>query len=230
MLSHRSSEKEILDLGPGHYTSAEFTHCQKILFRINQLLGIFHDTVNLLKKLPGTISVLDVGCGAGLFILNLGLKFPQMKFHGIDISGEAITMAEDEKSRFGAESNNVTFELLTQPVLHYDENSFDVILATLVCHHLSNEELVVFFQQALHAASNQVIINDLHRHAISYWFFRIFSPILFRDRLITNDGLISVKRSFTRKELETLLEKASIHHYQIKWCFPFRWRVVIWKK
>lgn len=230
MLRNRSSEKEILDLGPGYYTLAEFKHCQKMLFRVNQLLGCFHGTVRLLKKLPGTTSIMDIGCGAGLFILHLSRLFPDMKFHGVDISTEAIAMAIDEKSKFSSDTQNVRFEQLLQPVLNYEENSIDVILATMVCHHMSDQEFVMFLKQAEHTARNKIIINDLHRHSIAYWFYYIFSPILFNDRLITHDGLISIRRGFTHKELKILLDQANIRHYKIKWCFPFRWRVIIWKK
>ena len=230
MFRSRSSENEILDLGPEHYTPAEFKHCQKMLFRVNQLLGYFHGTVKLLKKLPVTASVLDVGCGAGLFILHLSRRFPNMKFHGVDISAEAIDMAIQEKSEFSSDTQHVSFERLSKPVLNYQENSMDVILDNMVCHHMSDEEIVLFFQQAEHIAKNKIIINDLHRHSIAYWFYNIFSPILFRDRLITHDGLISIRRGFIRKELKALLDQANIRYYQIKWCFPFRWRVIIWKK
>lgn len=230
MFRSRSSESEILDLGPGHYTPAEFTHCQKMLFRVNQFLGCFHETVKLLKKLPGTARVLDVGCGAGLFILHLGRRFPKMTFHGVDISTDAIAMAIDEKSKFNSDTQHVSFELLSQPVLHYPENSMDVILANMVCHHMSDEEMLLFLQQATKIAKVEIIINDLHRHAIAYWFYYLFSPILFKDKIITHDGLISIRRGFIRKELKALLDQANIQHYQIKWCFPFRWRVIIWKK
>lgn len=230
MLRRRSSEQEILDLGPGYYTPAEFTHCQKMLFRVNQLLGCFHGTVKLFKKLPLTTSIMDVGCGAGLFILHLSRLFPNMKFHGVDISAEAIAMALDEKYKFSTDTKNVTFEQLPQPELSYNESSVDVILANMVCHHMSDQEFILFLQQAEHVVKNQIIINDLHRHTIAYCFYYIFSPIIFRDRLITHDGLISIKRGFIRKELKALLDQANIRHYQIKWCFPFRWRVIIWKK
>jgi len=230
VLKQRSSEKEILDLGPDHYTPAEFKHCQKMLFRVNQLLGCFNGTVKQLKNLPVTSNIMDIGCGAGLFILHLSRRFPNMTFHGVDISEEAIAMANNEKSKFASATHNVTFEHLAEPALKYEENSVDVILATMVCHHMSDQDLIQFFRQAERTAKNKVIINDLHRQSIAYWFYYIFSPILFNDRLITHDGLISIRRGFIRKELKSLLEQANIRHYHIKWCFPFRWRVIIWKK
>ena len=72
-----------------------------------------------------------------------------------------------------------------------------------------------------------MIIHDLHRHYVAYWFYKLFSPILFRNRLITHDGLISIKRGFTRKEWHSALNKAGLTNYTLKWCFPFRWQLIL---
>ena len=41
MLTQRSEEKELLDLGPDYYTPQEFVHCQKMLFRGKQIIWFF---------------------------------------------------------------------------------------------------------------------------------------------------------------------------------------------
>jgi len=102
-----------------------------------------------------------------------------------------------------------------------------VILVTLVCHHLSDDQLVIFLKQAYINARQAIIINDLHRHRLSQWLYACLSPILFQNRLITHDGIISIKRGFIRSEWERLLKKADIPHYQIKWQFPFRWSILL---
>ena len=225
----RSQEKEILDLGPGHYTPAEFTHSQKMLYRVNWLLGCLRKTVGLIKRYTGKLTLLDVGCGGGLITLYLGRRFPEMQCTGIDIAADAIQMAEQEKQLAGKAAASVSFQL-TQPALDYPENHFDIVLANMVCHHLTDAELVVFFQQAVRTARRLVILNDLHRSAIAYWFFRITSPVLFRDKIITHDGLLSIRRSFMREDWERLLKEAGVENYKITWCFPFWWQVVISKK
>lgn len=224
MLTQRSQEKEILDLGPGNYTPEEFIHCQKMLFRVNQRLGCLRETSKYLKTCTPNISLLDVGCGGGLFLLELARRFPEMHCTGIDIAAEAIQMADHELELSGL--HNVSFQL-TQPTLDYPEDYFDVIVVNMVCHHLSDEELVTFLRQARKIAHQQVIINDLHRSAWSYWFFKVFSPVMYRDRIITNDGLVSIKRGFLREDWEVLLKEAGINEYKITWKFPFWWQVVI---
>lgn len=231
MLQHRSQEKELLDLGADHYTSKEYEHCMRMLFRVNQLFGYFYSTVKILKSLPKKITLLDIGCGGGLFLLHLSQYFPSMQFKGIDISTEAINLANKDlltwkKSR---EIHNVSFQLQDQSNLALVENSVDVVLTTLVCHHLSDDELIDFLKNTLNGSRIMVIIHDLHRHIMAQWLFACLSPLLFRNRLITHDGLISIRRGFIRSEWQTLLKKAGIHHYKLTWCFPFRWRLILCK-
>jgi 2-polyprenyl-3-methyl-5-hydroxy-6-metoxy-1,4-benzoquinol methylase len=228
MLTSRSQEKEILDLGPDYYTQEEFDHCQKMLFKVNFLLGFFRTTIRTLKKLSYCNKVVDIGCGGGIFLLQLSRYFPDTDFIGVDISHDAILVAKRNLEGW----KNISPEVKVS--FAHDEKcgltKSDVILATLVCHHMSDAELVVFLQQAWNATTNIVLINDLQRHWFAEFIYRWISPVLFRNRLITHDGLISIRRGFTRKEWERLLAKAKIKNYQIKWCFPFRWRVLIWKK
>ncbi|MDR3492274.1 MAG: methyltransferase domain-containing protein [Gammaproteobacteria bacterium] len=224
MFAQRSEEKEILDLGLGYYTQIEYEACMKKLFVVNQFFGFFYSTRSLLKKFTNLTSIADIGCGSGLFLLNLSQYFPEVKMHGIDISAEAIDLANSLKSNY---SDNVNFNL--QELSTLEPESVDVVISTLVCHHLSHDELVKFFNQTFSAAKQAVIINDLHRHKLAYFFYKIMSPI-FRNKLIYHDGLISIRRGFTRKELQLILQSTSIKNYQIKWCFPFRWRIILWKK
>lgn len=226
-MKERSKEKELMDKGPAFYTPEEYADCLKILFKVNKLMGFFNSTVQLLKQFPNNASLLDIGCGGGLFLLHLSRYYPSMKMLGMDVSETAIDQARNEISRL--KKSNVEFQLQNQLALDLLPNSVDIVLVTLVCHHIDDEELIGFLQNAWHAARNAVIINDLHRHRLAYWFYKKISPILFRNRLITHDGLVSIQRSFTRAELHHLLKQAGISHYEIKWGFPFRWQVVLWK-
>jgi hypothetical protein len=47
--------------------------------------------------------------------------------------------------------------------------------------------------------------------------------------MVKHDSKLSVLRSFTRKELQTLLAQMGIKKYSIKWMWAFRWQVIIYK-
>jgi 2-polyprenyl-3-methyl-5-hydroxy-6-metoxy-1,4-benzoquinol methylase len=223
----RSKEKEWMDLGASFYTAQEYADCLRILFRVNRMLGFFKSTIKILKQFPNDSSLIDVGCGGGLFLLNLSKYFPQMKLTGIDVSEAAIEIAKRQAKN---NQDNPAFQLQPQMEPNLSKDSVDIVLVTLVCHHMDDEDLPGFLQNAWQAARKAVIINDLHRHVLAYSVYKMISPLLFRNRLITHDGLISIQRSFKRDELKNILKRANITHYEIKWGFPFRWRVILWKK
>ncbi|KTC90325.1 methyltransferase domain-containing protein [Fluoribacter dumoffii] len=230
-LKIRSKEKEIIDLGPNFYTPHEYVQSLKKLFKINQWMGIFKNTVNLLKLYPPTSIVMDVGCGGGLFLLNLSKYYSKMHMIGVDISAEAVALAENELQEWRQQNKetSIVFKVQHQPELEMAANSVDIILLNLVCHHLDDEELIALLIKSHEISRKAIIINDLHRNSIAYLFYKIISPLLFNNRLITHDGLLSIQKSFTRKELKYFLEKACIKNYQIKWHFPFWWSILIRK-
>ena len=227
----RSTQKELIDLGPDFYTPEEYTQCMQKLFRVNRLLGFFRSTRKALKDVPADAKLLDIGCGDGLFLLHLSRHYPRMNLQGTDVSTQAIASAEQMLKQWQAHNKALRVSFVPQPRLRLElpGDSVDVILTTLVCHHLDDDDLVVFLRDAYQAARIKVIINDLHRHSAAYWLYYCISPWLFRNRLITHDGLISIQRSFRRAEWHKLLARAGIKHAQIKWQFPFRWSVILWK-
>lgn len=230
-MRQRSEQKEFLDLGPEYYSPAEYEDCLNKLFRVNYLLGIFRDTRRLIKRLLPVQSLIDIGCGNGLFLLHLHSYFPSISMTGLDLSPDAITAAQKQLAQWDTKgaAPPIEFHLQKEPKFNYRKNSVDIVLATLVCHHLTDDELVYFFQRALFAANKAVILNDLYRHKMAEWLFALFSPLFVRNRLIQHDGIISIRRSFTRRNWQNLLAKAGIKNYQLKLKFPFRWQVILWK-
>ncbi len=229
-LKTRSREKELIDLGQDFYTPQEYEQSLKKLFKINKLMGIFKNTVNLLQQFSSDSVLMDVGCGGGLFLLNLTKYYPKMNMLGLDISTEAIRIAKKELHEWQQkkESTQVKFQIQSQPELETKAN-VDIILLNLICHHLDDDDLVALLIKANDTAHKAVVVNDLHRNFIAYWLYKIISPILFHNRLITHDGLLSIQKSFTRKELKFLLQQAGIKNYRIKWHFPFWWSILILK-
>ncbi len=229
MLSKRSHQPEWMDLGPSYYTREEYRACLYQLDRIGRFLGGDSATFWALKQLSTSpTSILDVGCGGGLFTLRLAAHYPQADIVGIDISQEAIAFAQEHLQENQPSLSNIHF--LVPPSAQLDEKSqFDIIMATLVCHHLSDQELIFFLQQACRIAKQAVILNDLHRHPLATVGFATLVPIFFRNRLIWHDGLLSIRRSFTRQEWWNLLKAAGIDERKcsVTWHWAFRWIVTI---
>ena len=69
-----------------------------------------------------------------------------MHLKGTDISPEAIKLAQEELQLWKKAKavTNVSFNLQTETQTELAEKSVDLVLSTLVCHHLTDEDLVGF--------------------------------------------------------------------------------------
>lgn len=224
----RSDKIELMDLGPEFYTEKEYDDCLFKLDRVGRWLGGDQATFKALQNVSPK-SILDVGCGGGFFTIKLAKMFPEAKVVGIDISQEAILFAKKQLAKMPKPPLNVVFLHQNDKKLMEPKKSFDIVLSTLVCHHIPDKDLSDFIQRCCSIAKKKVILNDLHRHPIPYYLFKMISPVFFRNRLIQHDGPISNLRAFKRHELEKYLTDAGIPSscYSIKRRWAYRWVVEI---
>ncbi|SCA64234.1 Uncharacterized protein SCG7086_CW_00020 [Chlamydiales bacterium SCGC AG-110-P3] len=227
----RSNEAELLDLGQDHYTQKEYHRCLQLICRINRVLGGFQGTYRAFKNLKEPPrSILEVGCGGGYLCHRLHRRCPEATILGIDICQDAIDHA---CTHLPVEcEEKVSFAVQESKSLDYSDNSFEVITTMLVCHHMTDQELILFLQESFRVCSKAVIINDLHRHILAYLSFSLIVPFLFPNRLIWHDGRLSVRRSFRKQDWIRLLKKAGFKEsqYDLKWNWAFRWTLTLKKQ
>lgn len=223
----RLDTKEWMDLG--YYSPEEYDDCLQQLDRVGRILG--GDSASFwafekLKKHPKTI--LDVGCGSGSFAIQLAQRYPDAKIVGVDIASEAIKYANKQLEKH-PNLRNIEFVTSTSPHLEYAPKSFDVVTSTLVCHHLSDSEITKFLKDSTKIAKQAVIINDLHRHPAAALAFKTIAPILFPNRMVIHDGLLSIKRAFKREDWNSYFRAAGISKDDVllSWRWAFRWVALI---
>jgi ubiquinone/menaquinone biosynthesis C-methylase UbiE len=86
----------------------------------------------LADRLPGT--VLDLGCGTGTFTVQLAEADPTAQVLGIDGDEAVLALARQKSSRFG---ERVRFSKGLAGSLPIEDTSVDVVVASLLLHHLS---------------------------------------------------------------------------------------------
>lgn len=94
--------------------------------------------VDLARIGPGE-AVLDVGCGTGSLAIAAARRVRGSGVvHGVDPSAELVARARKKARRAGVD---VTFAVAAGEELPLPDASFDVVLSTLVFHHLSHDTL-----------------------------------------------------------------------------------------
>ena len=225
--SHRSSEMEIMD---------DFT-MEGVLIRdtldkieiINRFLGGNTVTIKGLKNLiknqskNKTITIVDLGCGNGDILRDVA-KFGRKNNYsfnliGIDANLAAINYAK-ELSKEYSELSFKTIDILSED---FKKESYDIVLCTLFLHHFKNEELISFLKTTIEKATIGVVVNDLHRHKLAYYLFKLIGFFI-KNKMVRQDGLTSVLRAFKRKDLENISKKIKVHFsIQWKWAFRYLW-------
>jgi len=127
-------------------------------------------------KLEPGASVLDIGCGTGtLALLACHQVGTSGSVHGIDASPEMIARARRKAARARA---NVTFDVALAQSLPFRDGQFDVVLSTVMLHHLpraAREEAVREARRVLKPGGRLLAVDfvrsggrgllaHLHRH------------------------------------------------------------------
>ena len=156
--------------------------------------------------------LLDVGCGSADIPAYLLRTAPSDTLAvGVDIKMLHLEEAPREIRRVRADVR----------ALPFGPRSFDVVLATLFLHHFDGPEVAGVLRGLFDLARRALVINDLRRARVPYAFAKATFPVLVRSRVSRNDGLLSIRRAFTRDELAAAFAEAGIP-VRIEHAFPYR--------
>ena len=227
--TYRSEDQEIMD--DLDYNDPILYDTLDKLAKINLWLGGNKVTINGLKKAlknhpkNEAITIIDLGCGGGDLLREVSKfgKRNNYQFHLIGIDANQHTI--DYAKRLSKTYDNIEFEAIDIFSEAFDALNYDVVLTTLFLHHFREEELVSFLKPVLKEAKLGIIVNDLHRHKLAYYLFKLLCTTI-KNKMIVEDGLTSVLRGFKRQELVEISEQLD-SNYQIKWKWAFRFQWIL---
>jgi SAM-dependent methyltransferase len=211
-LRRRSDEPELLDEGvPAGEARASLAD----LRFVNRWLGntpAFIEAVRPFLAASPRPRLLDAGCGSadvpasvvralGRPMVAIGLDAKLL--HLQQVPSEVLPVQGDVRQ------------------LPFRDGSFDVVTATLFLHHFGDRELPAVLRSLFTLARRALVVTDLRRARVPYLFGRAFFPLLFRSRVSVADGLVSIRRAFTQRELEEAFALARIP-VRIERNFPYR--------
>jgi SAM-dependent methyltransferase len=205
-LRQRSTQIEYFD-SPAR-TEMEIAAVFRDLNRVNSLFRFSHPFETVLPRWLGQtncerLDILDVGAGTGL----LGKKLTawaarqgwRWRFTNLDANPLAL--------KIGNLPDCVVGSALQLP---FADGSFDLVVASQMTHHLTDEQVVTHWREAWRVTRDAIFICDLHRNAMLYALLWLTLHLMRANPSVLEDGLISVRRGFRLNEWRELAAQAGI--------------------
>lgn len=213
-------------------SQAELARCMQDLERLSRLTLGYRPTLRWLDCITRSyptgsiIGILDIACGGGDMLRAVArwarARGRRVRLRGIDLNPDMIAIAHNRTPS----ADNIEYRV--GDAMQPDQgcgHEVDLIISSLFLHHLDMDQ-AVFLLRWMHAHARMGwLVNDLHRHALSYAGLRLLTPMLRMHRFVQHDGPASVARGWSRAELMDLAQQAGISadRLRLEWHFPFRW-------
>src|SRR5260370_6682672 len=223
----RQRSYELENIDKGTYTPAEYEGCIVELQRVNEWPGDAKALgSSLLKAIESqglqSFSVLDVGAGSGE-LLRVAAKWAR----ATNRTARLVGLELNERSAQAILSESCDFPEISSVqanglVLPFSDDSFDYVIQSLTLHHFDDAGAVSILREMGRIAARGIFVIDLHRNPIAYFFYTTFRRRFLHNRLLREDGALSILKSFKPKEMAALGRKAGLGKGVVEEHFPSR--------
>ena len=161
--------------------------------------------------------LLDVGFGDGDMLRRIA-RWAKAK----GIQAELVGVDLNPRSEQAARAHGGDIRYVTGDYADLADEPWDVIVSSLVAHHMSHDQLIAFLRFMETHARAGWFVNDLHRHKFAHWGFPVLATIARWHPIVRHDGTLSIARSYRPDEWPPLLAEAGITEAKVRRVFPFR--------
>ena len=211
--TRRVSPRELPELMDGDCSYEDFRGCLRSLEQVNRWMLGYRPTLAWLERLPREahepVHIVDVGSGGGGLLRQIAgwvrRRGIVVQLTGIDLNPFA--------ARAAAESTppELGIAWVTGDALAYrPEQPVDVVVNSLMAHHLEDEEIVALLRWLEATARTGWFINDLERSERSCRMFGWLAELAGWHRFVQHDGPVSFRRAFRDEDWVRLLTAAEI--------------------
>jgi len=205
-LNGRVLKPELLDTLPPEEARASLSD----LVRVNKYWG-GHSTLRKLVDraiAPGeAFTLLDVGAASG----DMGRVVREMRPLG------RVTSLDYIESHLVGGEQCVAGDAFALP---FAARSFDYVFSSLFLHHFTDEQVVELLAGFGRVARKQVLVIDLWRHPVPYYFISRTRWLFGWHPVTVYDGAISVEAAFSPQELTNLARRAGLAAPQARTFVP----------
>lgn len=192
------------------------------LARVNRATLSARPTLAFLNRIAGgrsSLKVLDVGFGQGDMLRAIA-RWARRRGIAVELTGVDLNPNSELVARAATDpALPITYRTGDYRDL---SGAFDVVVSSLVAHHMAPEELTRFLRFMEQQARLGWIINDLHRHRLAYMGFPLLARLMGWHRIVREDGQLSIARSFRREDWVPILAAAGVEEARVIRRFPFR--------
>lgn len=213
-LSSRSTLKENMDSSDSdnHKLMLTLSQFKWINRYMSGMHGLLQKTIIADMKSQNEkreFRILDIGCGGCDIPIWLALTCKKHNLHTtlfcVDHDPRVVKYAQSVCSLF----SNIS--VLEKPAYHaISELHPDYIISNHFLHHLEDEVIASLLQDAYNHSTRGIVMNDISRSRSSLWIFCIVSLLFFHKSYSCIDGLISIRKGFTRNDLLNVADKTRI--------------------
>ena len=195
------------------------------LARVNTVTMARRPTIRFLKQVLAIrpthpLKILDVGFGDGDMLRTIA-RWAKRQNVKVDLAGIDLNpRSADIASR--ATPTDMAIDYRTGDYAELAGQSWDIILSSLVAHHMTPVQLSEFLCFMDKEAKCGWFINDLHRHGFAYLGYPLLARIMGWHRIVREDGQLSIARSYRPQEWPPILSQAGVTGAQVVRRFPFR--------
>jgi SAM-dependent methyltransferase len=210
-----SRRAELVEMMEQPCSYEELQACLRDIARVDRLTFANRPTLSWLDeliaaqpKLTRPLRVVDVGCGYGDMLRRIDAwgakRGVAVALTGIDLNPNAIRAAKE------ATPSGQRIEWIVGDALADAAGEVDVVVSSLLTHHLTNAQIVQFIRWMERSALRGWFINDLHRRPVPYHLFRLWCRFTNWHPFVKNDGPVSIRRSFVMEDWQRLCASAGL--------------------
>jgi SAM-dependent methyltransferase len=175
------------------------------------------------------LRILDIAAGGGDVVIGIAKLAARhnipIESYGCDINATAVAYAQSAATGaavFGAKFSQL--DVLAEPL----PEDYDVVMCTLFFHHLTDGDARELLRRMGQAARHCVLVDDLCRSRLGYFFAWTGARLLTRSHVVHTDAPLSVRAAYTIAEFRQLSNDAGLYNARFRSHWPQRF-LMSWK-
>jgi 2-polyprenyl-3-methyl-5-hydroxy-6-metoxy-1,4-benzoquinol methylase len=218
--STQDEQMDAADLDPAIYAVV-----LRDLSRVNRVTLNARPTLAFLKRATRGLRrfrLLDVGFGHGDMLRRISrwaaARGIEAELVGIDLNPGSAAVAR------AATPEALRIDFRSGDYRTLAGEGFDFVISSLVAHHMSQAEIIDFLCFMEREARVGWLVSDLHRSGLAYLGFPLLARLMRWHRIVREDGMLSIARSYRPDEWPPLLREAGLDQgaAHVVRRFPFR--------